>query len=658
MATARMARSASALRVRSGIPGARARPGARAACLPLPAFAAIAAIALVAAVARAEIQEAALPIVQRYVEATGGLERLAAERTLHFKGRIEAIGLTGRWEMWTAAPDRWMRRYTLGSLRFREGFDGKVAWRTDLTDKGVQPLSAAEVARAREEGWFLCERWALGDQGGGSVKKRSTSFGNGDTYDVLEVTPPAGHPRRISVSQKTGFVVRVIQEVDQHTVADQPGTYKRLAGRKRATVYESPTLVPGEKPVERMVVDSVWANVEVDSAIFSPPATAERSITWQKARSAVRVPFGYASKSVLVKVSINGAPPADFILDTGASLTVIDKDYAYALGLRPEGDAQVGGIAGTGETRFARVKTIALTGARGAAVSLGDFRAMLLDLAEGGRIVLWRKPMGILGADFLSRFVVEIDYDALAVTLHDPARYRYEGVGAAIPFELNAGCPLVDLTLDRGCSGKFLVDVGNSFHFVVHGSMVRSCRLFGAKKRREVEVMGGGVGGGFTGTLCRLDSLRIGPYAWPEPVAALTLYSSGSIGSKEVAGNIGNSVLERFRCTFDYARQTLYLEPGRRFSERDRVSRFGALFALVGRTVVAGEILLGSAADEAGLHWFDVIVAVDGRPLERWTREEIDRLLEEGEVGSEHEVTYRRFDLPEKTVTVKLKDVL
>jgi membrane-associated protease RseP (regulator of RpoE activity) len=173
-----------------------------------------------------------------------------------------------------------------------------------------------------------------------------------------------------------------------------------------------------------------------------------------------------------------------------------------------------------------------------------------------------------------------------------------------------------------------------------------------------VEVAGGGVGGGFVGTLCRLDSLRIGPYAWAEPVAALTLYNSGIIGSQEIAGNIGNSVLERFRCTFDYAHETLYLEPGRRFPERDRVSRFGALFALVGRTVVAGDILNGSAADEAGLHWFDVIVAVDGKPLEKWTREEIDRVLEEGELGSEHEVTYRRFDLPEKTVTVKLKDVL
>jgi Aspartyl protease len=622
------------------------------------AIVALVASALHPAGARAEILEDAIPIVQRYVEATGGRERLAAERTLHLKGRIEAIGLRGRWELWTAAPDRWTRRFTLGSLRFREGFDGTVAWRTDLTDKSVQVLSDAERERAREEGWFLCERWALDDQGGVPLRKRSMSFGNRDTYDVMEVTPPSGRSRQLSVSQKTGFVVRVLHEVDQHIVTEQPGEYKRLAGRKRATVYESPTLVPGDKPIERMVVDSAWANVALDSSIFSPPARPERPIAWQGTRSSVRVPFGYAAKSVLVKVSINGAPPADFIFDTGASLTAIDKDYAYALGLRPEGEAAIGGIAGAGETRFARVKSIALNGPKGAAVRLSDFRAALLDLAEGGKVMLWQKPMGILGADFLSRFVVEIDYDALAITLHDPARYQYTAGGAAIPFELSGGCPLVNLTLDHGCAGKFLVDVGNSFHFVVHGSLVRSCRLFGAKQRRQVEVNGGGVGGGFTGTLCRLDSLRIGPYAWPEPVAALTLYSSGSIGSREIAGNIGNSVLERFRCTFDYPRHTLYLEPGRRFSERDRVSRFGALFALVGTRVVAGEILIGSAADEAGLHWFDVIVAVDGKPLERWTRDEIDRLLEEGEEGSEHSVTYRRFDLPEKTVTVKLKDVL
>ena len=149
-------------------------------------------LALLPAAARAEILQDAAPVVERYVAATGGRDALAAERTLHVKGRIESIGLAGRWEMWTMAPDRWMRRFTMGSLRFREGFDGTVAWRTDLSDKAVHLLSGAETTRAREEGWFLCDQWALDDQGGGSIRKRSTSYGSGDSYDVIEVTPPAG----------------------------------------------------------------------------------------------------------------------------------------------------------------------------------------------------------------------------------------------------------------------------------------------------------------------------------------------------------------------------------------------------------------------------------------------------------------------------------
>jgi hypothetical protein len=77
--------------------------------------------------------------------------------------------------------------------------------------------------------------------------------------------------------------------------------------------------------------------------------------------------------------------------------------------------------------------------------------------------------------------------------------------------------------------------------------------------------MGGGIGGGFVGTLCRLDSLQIGPFGWTEPVATLALHTSGGIGSQDISGNIGNDLLERFRCTYDYAHQTLYLDPGKRY---------------------------------------------------------------------------------------------
>ncbi len=618
-----------------------------------------AALLLAAAVppARAEIQPQAEPVLERLLAATGGSEARHKERRLRMKGRLDAVGLSGRWEMWVAAPDRWARTIRLGPLRIREGFDGTVAWRTDLSGRTVTVLDAQAIEDAREEGWFHNEQWALADHGGAKIRRASRSFVDGVDYEVLEITPPGGHPRRLVVNGKTGFIDRVISQHDQYSHEEQPREYKKLGGRKRASLYESPTFLPTDKPVQRMTVDSVWVNPRFDSTLFSPPDVAERRIAWTRARGSIRVPFRYTSKAVLVKVSINGRTPVDFILDTGASLSVIDQDYAHQIGLAPEGDATVQGIAATGGMRFAKVGSISLAG-RGASVTLPDFRVALVDLGKGDKYILWKDTHGLLGYDFLSRFVVTMDYDSLRVTLHDPKRFTYRGNGSAIPFELHSGIPVVEMTID-GCTGRFLVDTGNSFHSTVHGSMVRSCAMFSRRKRRTVEVIGGGIGGSFVSSLCRLDSLAIGPYQWVEPVAALALHTRGMIGSKDYSGNIGNDLLERFRCTFDYARHTLHLEPGRRYHERARVSRFGALLVRLEHRVYAGNILSRSAAYDAGLRWYDEILSIDGRPMLDWTREEVDRLLEEGDVGSVHTVTYRRLrDDPVKTVEVTLKDVL
>jgi len=607
--------------------------------------------------ARADIDAGAIPIVQRYLEATGGRDTLESENTLYLRGHIEADGLSGRWEMWQASPDLWMRRFDIGPLHVREGFEGSVAWRTDLSDKSVTVLSAAEAAHAREDGWFFNERWALDDQGGGNVRLGSRTYGASGTYDHLIVTAPGGRPRHLLINQRTGFIEKVTSEIDGHLYSELPGKYRMLGGRKRPSLYTSPTLLPSDRPLDRMTVDSVRVNPPLDSTAFAPPPVKERAIAWGQPEHSVRAPFSYVSRCVLVTVSINGAPPADFILDTGASLTLLDRDFAYGLGLKPEGDSRVQGVAASASTQFVKLNAITLPGEHGGA-TLKDFRAVVLDLAESQQYVLWRKTAGILGADFLSRFVVTIDYDAQTVTLDDPASFTYAGAGAPVPFELYGGIPLVDLTLNEGCTGKFLVDVGNAFQFVVHGSAVRSCHMLSNLKRRDIEASGGGIGGGFASSMCRLDSVRIGPFSLPEPIAALTLTSDGGMANQDLAGNIGNSVLERFRCTLDYAHHVLYLEPGNRFAEREHVSRFGAIMLRNGSSVYAGGILRGSGAYVAGLKWFDQIVAVDGKPLENWTREEIDRVLTDGPAGAVHSITFRDLVYEEHTVEVTLTDPL
>src|SRR6266571_4422657 len=279
----------------------RARPRARASCLSSAALLGFTVLHGRVPEARAEIHPRAESVVQRYLDATGGREAREAERTVRFKGRIQAVGLTGSWEMVLAAPDRWVRRMRLGSLHLREGFDGQVAWRTDLADHAVIILSAAEARHARDQGWFMNERWALADQGGGKIQPGSTTYGGEVTFESVVITPPEGDPRRVFVSAKTGFIERVTGEVDNHPFEERPGSYKLLGGRKRPSVYEAPTLLPTDKPIERMTVDSVSVNVPVDSLTFSPSAPAARTIAWQKARGTVRVPFAFASKSVIVK---------------------------------------------------------------------------------------------------------------------------------------------------------------------------------------------------------------------------------------------------------------------------------------------------------------------------------------------------------------------
>jgi hypothetical protein len=198
--------------------------------------------------------------------------------------------------------------------------------------------------------------------------------------------------------------------------------------------------------------------------------------------------------------------------------------------------------------------------------------------------------------------------------------------------------------------------VGNSFNLNVHGSMVRRCHLF-HPSRKEVEVWGAGFGGSFSASVCRLQRIQIGPYDWEDPIAALSLSTHGMVGSKDYSGNIGNGILERFKCTFDYAHHMLYLEPGRRYGEREHFSRSGTLFVRNGDHIIAVGVTPHSSAEDAGLRASDEVLAIDGRPILHYTPEDIDRLLENGPAGSSHEITVRREGAA-VTLTLTLRDIL
>lgn len=153
-------------------------------------------------------------------------------------------------------------------------------------------------------------------------------------------------------------------------------------------------------------------------------------------------------------------------------------------------------------------------------------------------------------------------------------------------------------------------------------------------------ITGGGFGGSFTSRIGRMRSMSVGPYTWQDPLVILSGVTSGALASEDLAGNVGNGILDRFRVTLDYERRVMWLEPGRRFGERDGFSRSGVQLAAVGGRIVIGQVVAGSPGWKAGIRSGDVVEAVNGRPPRAFGPDALTRLMERSPPG-----TRVRFDL-------------
>ena len=117
---------------------------------------------------------------------------------------------------------------------------------------------------------------------------------------------------------------------------------------------------------------------------------------------------------IIVPVKLNGKGPFRFVLDTGASGSVVTPKAAKALGLHGSGTAKAIGAGGSTDVMLTRLDSLELGGEKVTGLTLAidemkDVSAVVPNLD------------GIVGYDFLRRFVLEIDYPASTLRLHAPA---------------------------------------------------------------------------------------------------------------------------------------------------------------------------------------------------------------------------------------------
>jgi len=239
----------------------------------------------------------------------------------------------------------------------------------------------------------------------------------------------------------------------------------------------------------------------------------------------------------VIDVLLNGKS-ARFAMDTGAIYTIVDSSFAAREKLPDLGATSLRG-AGSGSVSAKRVGELTF---RTGSLTFKQPDVIAIDLSQTGTA----KPLdGLLGFEFFSRYVVDVDSDKKTVSLYVPDGYSYQGKGAAIPLVLKPPRAFVKASVAAAGAGpeehELRLDSGSNDE-VDDDIVLRST----APKRN---VTGGvGLGSTFAAQLGTVSELRIGPYVLHD-LASVT-------GGVQL---IGSGVLARYNIVYDFSRSVMYL---------------------------------------------------------------------------------------------------
>jgi predicted aspartyl protease len=358
-------------------------------------------------------------------------------------------------------------------------------------------------------------------------------------------------------------------------------------------------------PLTRLAASAIaFTTAQVLPAASSPPPAV--------------VSIAINSNHVIVPVECEGHR-LSFVLDTGAGNSFIDLGRAQALGIALGASFRAGG-AGPGSSAAA-----ALARPVAAKVIAGDVTVdapigVALDLADiaahAGRDI-----DGILGGDFIRRFVLEIDYEHERLRLHDPLSFAYAGRGSTVPLTFKNQFPMIRASLrlpdEASVDVDAILDVGSSLAVAVTQPVAERHQLAERLQATAPLGVGRGAGGETRARLARLPAIAIGNVRVPNPVTSLAEAGSGVMSSATLFDvNIGGGVMRRFTMFFDYSRSRVTFEPNGAFDEPFEFDMSGLSLTTDGAAherVIVETVRPGSPAAEAGFEPGDRVLSLDGQ---------------------------------------------
>jgi hypothetical protein len=264
--------------------------------------------------------------------------------------------------------------------------------------------------------------------------------------------------------------------------------------------------------------------------------------------------------------------------------------------------------------------------------------------------------MGLIGNDFVSSRIVEIDYPRSVLRIRSAEGWEYHGSGTVLRTR-RRGHTFVSGTVElqdgQEIPARLLIDTGAGLAMTLNTAYVNRNRLIEKCNPPFKATVGYGLGGEVRHAVCRLGALKLGDLTIERPVCTLSQDKGGALASPDWDGLIGGELLSRFKVIFDGPGHRMILEPGPAADQPFETDMSGiALRGGPTGDLSIYRIVKDSPADRAGLQEGDVVLSVDGHTVSGADRDSVR--LNFRTDGAVHNLRIRRGD-QEQTVKLTLQ---
>jgi len=336
--------------------------------------------------------------------------------------------------------------------------------------------------------------------------------------------------------------------------------------------------------------------------------TSSLSNRFKSPKVLAKFSFQKGEDHIILPVNYNGKEYS-FVLDTGASFTLFDASLKNELGdVKKTEKATTPGDTITVEIFDAPEAFLGPFNLRCCGqVGCADIRK--LDTFKN------KEVSGIIGMDFLSKHIVQIDFDSGELLFIEPTRKENHEWGQALPIRYRRkGIPQIAGTVFGDISEGFIIDTGGA----TTGSLERTIfkNLLYKKRLQTLDSSYQTLGGDINVREARIKNLSIGSLEYEDLIFMECKMST-----------VGLPFLSRHIVTFDFPKKKIYLRKSKSFDMPDEADMSGlGLFRYSNKTIV-WSVRRGSPAHKADIRPRDIILKVGNENAEKYELWQIERLL-------------------------------